>query len=254
MPGGFFVLINQNVQPLEFCNWYRKQSCCLPAFDVDIYEHFAPLIAAGDTCAKYQNKAKYYLSLVFCYGCDPEEPTHFTTPLNDAFFNASFKTAKICSSVTKHMAPAAFSDCGLTIADDRENPCSGTSPIAPAAVWFDCEDGQYMCMDSSKNWYCSDSACGTENTPLGFMDARCNASEHTCDAALMFLNDNRGAKPPNYNDYPVEIVDEVQCLETYGNASRCKCLRNPSGASKSIDMMSIGSLAIVLTGMIALVS
>jgi hypothetical protein len=226
----------QNVQPLVFCNWYNSKSCCLPAHDADINGKFLALIEAGPACAKFQNAAKRFLSFVFCYACDPEEPLHFSTPLDTRFFDAGTKTVKICASVAANMAPKLFSDCGLSLPDDRETICSPNSPVVPHKVWPGCQDRQHVCQDSTTStWYCSDSECGDAHTPTGFNDAPCNASRHTCDGVLMFLNDNRAAKPPNFEDYPVEVVDEVLCRQELGEqeaAARCKCLRDPSSASQ----------------------
>lgn len=219
------------MQPLLFCNWYRHKSCCLPAHDAEISGLFQALIEAGETCAKYQNRAKYYLSIASCYGCDPDEPNHFTEPINGDFYNAS-KSVKMCASVTSQMAPKLFSDCGLLLADDRNTICSPNSAIVPDYVWRDCDDQQYVCQNqATSEWYCSDAKCGEVNTPIGFMDAPCNLTEHTCDGVLKFLNDNRAAKPVNYEAYPVEIVDEALCMTQYNNATKCNCLRVPFSGS-----------------------
>lgn len=232
----FGAVGEQNAQPLVFCNWYNPTSCCLPVHDADINGKFLALIEAGPACEKFQNAAKRYLSFAFCYACDPEEPTHFTTPLDTQFFDASTKTVKICASVAMNMEPQLFSDCRLLLPDNRETICSPNSPVVPHKVWTGCQDRQHVCQDNSTAaWYCSDSACGEADTPPGFNDVPCNASRHTCDGVLMFLNDNRAAKPPNYEDYPVEIVDEQLCREEYGEeeaASRCKCLHNPSASTR----------------------
>ncbi|KUF78460.1 hypothetical protein AM587_10007006 [Phytophthora nicotianae] len=133
------------------------------------------------------------------------------------------------------MAPKLFSDCGLLLPDNRETICSPNSPVVPHKVWTGCNDQQYICQDNTtSDWYCSDSECGAAHTPPGFNDVPCNASQYTCDGVLMFLNDNRAAKPPNYEDYPVEIVDEQRCKKEYGEdeaAVRCRCLRDPSVAA-----------------------
>ncbi|KAI9997546.1 hypothetical protein PInf_001461 [Phytophthora infestans] len=118
----------KNIQPLVFCNWYNTKSCCLPVHDADINGKFLALIEAGPACEKFQNAAKRFLSFAFCYACDPEEPTHFTTPLDTHFFDANTKTVKICASVALNMAPTLFSDCGLLLPDSRETICS---PILP---------------------------------------------------------------------------------------------------------------------------
>uniref|UniRef100_K3WEC2 Uncharacterized protein n=1 Tax=Globisporangium ultimum (strain ATCC 200006 / CBS 805.95 / DAOM BR144) TaxID=431595 RepID=K3WEC2_GLOUD len=219
----------KNVQPLRFCNWYRHKSCCLPAHDAEIKGYFLALIEAGETCAKYQNRAKYFLSLVFCYGCDPDEPNHFNEPINTEFYNASSKTLKLCASVTSEMTPAAFSDCGLLLADDRDTICSPNSAVAPEYVWPGCDDQQYICQNqATSEWYCSDTNCGDGQTPVGFMDAPCNATEQTCTGVHMFVNDQRAAKPVQYEAYAVEIVDETQCMVQYNNATKCNCLRAPA--------------------------
>ncbi|CEG38528.1 RxLR-like protein [Plasmopara halstedii] len=217
----------KNIQPLVFCNWYNAKSCCLSAHDADINGKFLGLIEAGPACKKYQNKAKRFLSFVFCYACDPEEPTHFTTPLDTQFFTSSMKTVKICASVALKIKPKFFSDCGLLLPENRESICSSNSPIVPHKVWTGCEDQQHICQDhTTSTWYCSNSVCGAAHTPIGFNDVPCNTSRHTCDGVLMFLNDNRAAKPPNYEEYAVEIVDEQLCKKELGEeegSMRCKC-------------------------------
>lgn len=218
-----------------FCNWYRSASCCLPAHDADAQGSYLALIEAGDSCAKFQNAAKRFLAVAFCLACDPLQAEMLGAPLNDAFFDPSVTTAKVCASVAARMAPALFNDCGLTLPDDRNNPCSPTSPVVPDITWPDCEDQQFVCQDAdSKDWYCSADACGANNTPAGFLDAPCNSSEYTCGGVLMFLNDNRAAKPPNFEDYAVEIVNEEACLNEHdGNATLCRCLRDPNSATRN---------------------
>lgn len=181
----------------------------------------------GESCAKYQNRAKIYLSLVFCYGCDPEEPLHFRAPVNGLFFNGS-RTVKICTDVIDKIAPVLFSDCGMTLPDDRETICSPDSPIVPDYVWPDCQDQQYICQDhKSQEWSCRDTPCDWQAIPLGFRNEPCNLTERTCDGALKMVNDNRGAKPPNYEDYAVEVVDTKLCMQSHNDADKCRCLRVP---------------------------
>ncbi|TYZ60964.1 hypothetical protein PybrP1_005319 [[Pythium] brassicae (nom. inval.)] len=228
------MLQKSNTQPLVFCNWYQHESCCLPAHDAEISGYFHALVDAGDSCAKFQNRAKYFLSVAACFGCDPDEPRHVSAPLDPAFFIAAGQTLKVCASVASRMAPALFADCGLTLPDDRSTACSPNSAIVPAFVWPDCADAQFVCQDqTSLEWACSDAPCADGHTPPGFANAPCNASEHTCTGALKFLNDNRAAKPVNYEALPVEIVDEARCLRTFeGDAARCKCLRAPSSGAR----------------------
>lgn len=208
----------------------------MSAHDADISNKFLALIEAGPACEKFQNLAKRYLSFVFCYACDPDEPTHFTTPVDTHFFNTSFKTVKICTSVARHMAPELFADCGLLLPDSRESICSPNSPVVPHKVWTGCKDQQHICQDqTTSTWYCSNSKCGVAQTPIGFNDVPCNASRHTCDGVFMFLNDNRAAKPPNYEQYPVEIIDKQLCEKERGKVEgsfECNCMHNPSVARR----------------------
>jgi hypothetical protein len=187
---------------------------------------FQALIEAGPTCEKYDNKAKLFLAMTFCYACDPNQPATFSPPLNGAFFNAS-KTAKICRTVTDGMAPRLFSDCGLLLPDDRERSCSPNSAVVPEIVWADCESGEYVCQDKDQNWFCSGDPCTPENTPAGFANEPCDTEARTCDGALKFLNDNRAAKPPYFESYVIEIVDEARCMAQHDNATRCQCMRSP---------------------------
>jgi hypothetical protein len=220
-----------------FCNWYREQSCCLPAHDADIQGKFQALIDAGDACAKFQNPAKRFLAVAFCLACDPRQPSFVSAPANSHFFNASQETVKICASVARRVTPALFGDCGLTVPDDRESVCSPNSPVVPDVEWPDCVDGQHVCQDaSSKSWLCSADPCGAANTPPGFLDTPCNTNEHTCGGVLMFLNDNRAAKPPGMEDYAVEIIDEQACIAenaATNTTDRCNCLSNPTSAASS---------------------
>ncbi|DBA00999.1 TPA: hypothetical protein N0F65_006260 [Lagenidium giganteum] len=194
---------------------------------------FLALIEAGPTCEKFQNKAKVFMSMAFCYGCDPDEPTHFTPPLNTQFFSAE-KTVKICTEVSDNMAPAAFADCGFMLPDDRETICSPNSAVVPEYIWPDCLDGQYMCfINSTKTWNCSDGPCQPSDIPTGFTNVPCNITERTCEGVLMLLNDNRAAKPPNYEDYPVELIDRKLCMNTYQDDITCACLRIPSDFSSA---------------------
>lgn len=245
-----------------FCNWYKSRSCCLPAHDADIQGKFQALIDAGDACAKFQNPAKHFLSAAFCLSCDPRQPEFLSAPVNDEFFNASQSTIKICASVAQRMRPELFGDCGLTMPDDRESVCSPNSPVVPDVTWPDCKDGNYVCQDSSsKDWSCSDEPCGAKSTPAGFMDSPCNSTELTCGGVLMFLNDNRAAKPPAFEDYAVEIVDEARCLQAAGDdtnsSARCSCLSLSSSAAimsrNAGRIWSLALLAVVLVQAVLLV-
>lgn len=224
------------MQPLVFCNWYRHQSCCLPVHDAEISGAFQALVAAGDSCTKFQNRAKYYLAIAACFGCDPNEPHYVSAPLDTAFFRATTSTLKVCASVASGLAPALLNDCGLTLADDRSTVCSPTSAVVPSVVWPDCTDAQFVCQDPATHaWTCADAPCAESHTPLDFANAPCNATAHTCTGALKFLNDNRAAKPVNYEALAVEIVDEPACLHTFnGDAAKCQCLRVPSSNALSL--------------------
>lgn len=217
-----------------FCNWYRHESCCLPAHDAEIAGLFQALVDAGDSCAKFQNRAKHFLAVAACFGCDPDEPRLVAAPLDAAFFSAA-RTLKVCASVATRMAPALFADCGLTLADDRNSVCSPNSAVVPEVVWPDCAHAQFVCQhQQTLEWSCADAPCGAELTPPGFADAPCNASAHTCAGALKMLNDNRAAKPVNYEALPVEIVDEQLCLLQHDHdADKCRCLRAPSSSSSA---------------------
>ncbi len=103
-------------------------------------------------------------------------------------------------------------------------------------MWPDCNDKQYVCFDN-KAWYCSDTQCPNDHIPNGFSNVPCNKTEMSCDGSLMMLNDNRAAKPPNYEEFPVEIVNQTLCLEQNGNnLSACHCLQAPiSSASRLVS-------------------
>nr|CCA16218.1 conserved hypothetical protein [Albugo laibachii Nc14] len=220
----------KNRIPLLFCNWYRQKSCCLPAFDDDFQGKFSSLISAGAACSKYSNKAKHYLAILFCVGCHPEQPRFLGPPVDTHFYNAT-STLKICASIADRMAPFQFDDCGLVLSTDRDNICASNSPIVANITFPDCEDSEYVCQDTAKNWYCSTTHC-LRDTPMGFADRPCDRKQKTCDGVLKMMNDNRAAKPPNFEEYPVEIIDKEACMQQYHDIAKCSCLLDASNALK----------------------
>ncbi|CCI45434.1 unnamed protein product [Albugo candida] len=219
----------KNRIPLLFCNWYRQKTCCLPAFDDDIQSKFSSFINAGATCSKYSNKAKHYLAIVFCMGCNPDQATFLGPAVNTDFYNAT-STLKVCASIADRVAPSQFDDCGLVLSTDRDNICAPNSPIIASYTFPDCKDSEYICQDTMKNWYCSPTNC-LQDTPMGFADRPCNRKQKTCDGVVKMMNDNRAAKPPNFEEYPVEIIDKEACMQQHRDISRCNCLWDVSKAS-----------------------
>ena len=99
--------------------------------------------------------------------------------------------------------------------------------------WPDCSDGQYSCQSSdNETWSCQDTPCGNSKA-AGLSDIPCTINTSmACSGIFSFLNDNRGAKPPFFEAYPVEIVDADQCMTILGeNDERCKCYTFRSNVS-----------------------
>jgi hypothetical protein len=97
---------------LKFCNMFPDQSCCLPAQDAEIEEHYFNLIDAGEICAKEASSAKDALKRIFCASCSPNQPSY----IHDGKF-------RICSSLARAIDPMFFDDCGLVVVVERGLPC-----------------------------------------------------------------------------------------------------------------------------------
>ncbi|KAF1332457.1 hypothetical protein FI667_g3426, partial [Globisporangium splendens] len=147
----------------------------------------------------------------------------------------------------------ALIEAGETCAkyQNHDTICSPNSAIAPECIWPGCDDQQYICQNqTTSEWYCSETKCGDGQTPVGFMDAPCNATEQTCTGVHMFVNDQRAAKPVQYETCAVEIVDETLCMTQYNNATKCNCLRAPvSGCTRNqhLDIVLLVMVLVLIT-------
>merc|ERR1719231_1101475 len=201
---------------LKFCHIFPDESCCLPAQDAEIEEHYFNLLDAGDICAKESSMAKDALKKIFCASCSPEQPT---------YVDAATNTFKICSSLAKRVRPTCFDDCGMVRVAERGNLCAGDDVVVPSKTWWDCADGNYA--DSAGETPAGDAAIvfngdecvpvTTPNTAVGGTnltaccdketEAECgDKPPYSCTGFWKFINDDTGAKPPFLEDYNVAIV------------------------------------------------
>lgn len=182
-------------------------------------EHYLNLIEAGPTCAKIVTLgSRKSLKLVFCLGCSPLQPQYVGLPAMmknepQSLFRENENVLRICDTLAQDIHPSSFSQCGMTLVAERGNPCAGDDTIVPHLFWPDCQEGEYTCRDQvSNDWYCSPKVCESENTPTGLNPAfPCH--DMTCSGTFKFLNDNRGAKPPYFEDYTVQIVNQEKCVK-----------------------------------------
>ncbi|KAF0691440.1 Aste57867_17332 [Aphanomyces stellatus] len=188
-----------------FCIEYQTPRCCLPVQDSQVQAFHVALISTSEACLTEINPAQTALKQVFCSPCDPFSPLYFSNAFNTTFFSA--QTFKICRSLVSLVSPNLFMHCGLRYVD-RVDFCTPKQAISPAAFFMPCDDGEHVCYDkAATQWYCQDSPCGTNDTSAGFADVPCAGD--TCSGAFKFLNDNRGAKPPFFEDSAVEVIDEA---------------------------------------------
>ena len=135
---------------LKFCHIFPDQSCCLPAQDNEIEEHYFNLLDAGDICAKESSMAKDALKQIFCAACSPKEPDYLYTAGGTTYF-------KICSSLAKKVAPEQidvktgatlrpFDECGMVVVEERGAPCKGDDVVVPSQHWKKCAEGDAVQM------------------------------------------------------------------------------------------------------------
>ncbi|OQR82049.1 hypothetical protein THRCLA_11181 [Thraustotheca clavata] len=205
---------------MSFCTAFPQERCCLPVHDEYVKSTFYALLDSGYICASATNTAIAHLQTMFCLACDPSMSLYLTPPRNTTFFSAP-QTLKVCRALADAVSPYYFSDCGLTYAGDRNNLCIPKTAISPNMVFPGCSEGQNICYSTTQGyyspiWYCSSSPCGPD-TPFGLNDIPCSGP--TCTPAFQFLNDNRAAKPPFFEPFAVEIIDESTCAP--GESSCC---------------------------------
>ncbi|OQR97733.1 hypothetical protein ACHHYP_10060 [Achlya hypogyna] len=194
---------------LSFCTAFSSSRCCLPVHDEYVKSTFYAIFNAGQICGSAMNSAVAILHSLHCAACNPAVSLYLSPPKDNVLFTTA-QSLKVCSSL------ALLSDVQYTDSTQQSAPSSFPEVlivIAPAVVFPGCEEGKYVCYSSSKGayspvWYCSDSPCGVD-TPVGLKDVKCRG--HSCSAAFQFLNDNSSGKPPFFEGYPVEIIDDSTC-------------------------------------------
>jgi hypothetical protein len=176
---------------LKFCHIFPDKSCCLPAQDNEIEEHYFNLLDAGDICAKESSMAKDALKQIFCAACSPKEPEYvYTDPASGTTY------FKICSSLAEKVRPqpwaatagqqavpatAPFDACGMVVVAERGAPCKGDDVIVPSQHWTNCATG------SARQVRGGDS-CGLPNTfnaacaSTSFPSGSCTCAETTFNA------------------------------------------------------------------------
>merc|ERR1719162_1357568 len=133
---------------LKFCHIFPDESCCLPAQDAEIEEHYFNLLDAGDICAKESSMAKDALKKIFCAACSPKQPEY----VEDNKF-------KICSSLAERVKPTCFDDCGMVRVAERGNLCAGDDVVVPSKFWRSCPD------NSAVQWHDAGDASSEPPTP-----------------------------------------------------------------------------------------
>lgn len=135
----------------------------------------------------------------------------------------------------------------MTLVAERGNVCAGDDTIVPKFFWPECKEEQYLCRSaSSKDWSCSDTECAEEDVGTGLANVKCSSVSNTCSSQYSFLNDERAAKPPYFEDYAVEIVDEEACRKELGQDDvRCDCYRVSSAAASTKALLLLPLLSLI---------
>lgn len=133
---------------LKFCHIFPDKSCCLPAQDNEIEEHYFNLLDAGDICAKESSMAKDALKQIFCAACSPREPEYLLQDGDTTYF-------KICSGLADKVRPEKITDasgvsvptsnpfdaCGMVVVEERGAVCKGDDVVVPSQHWKNCKSG-----------------------------------------------------------------------------------------------------------------
>ncbi|ETV99187.1 hypothetical protein, variant [Aphanomyces invadans] len=193
--------------PMSFCIEHQYPRCCVPVQEAQIITFYTTLLDTGVSCMlDVTNPGHVPLKQIFCAPCSPLAPMFLSPPQNTAFFTSA-STFKICRSLAGRLTPALFDHCGFAYVD-RVGFCTPKRAIAPGSFFMSCNEGEHVCFRQNETrWYCGAHSCGLD-VPVGLANLPC--SNETCTGVFKFLNDNRGAKPPFYEDTAVEIVDEKE--------------------------------------------
>jgi len=205
---------------LKFCHIFPDESCCLPAQDAEIEEHYFNLLDAGDICAKESSMAKDALKKIFCASCSPRQPDYVT---EDNKF-------RICSSLAERVKPRCFDDCGMVRVAERGNLCAGDDVIVPSKYWESCPDGSAVkfedegavgwgggcapyddaTMSTLDQMKCCDGTTAADCVNTKYNNSQGQeqtAQPYSCTGYYKFINDDTGAKPPFLDDFEIEIVE-----------------------------------------------
>lgn len=217
---------------LKFCSMYPEETCCVPAQDAEIEEHFFNLLDAGDVCDKEASKAKDGLRSIFCFGCNP---------VSIDYEDRDLGVIKICNKIASDIKPEYFDECGMVRVEERGDLCSGDDVVIPSRYWPTCAEGEVSnsnlavqgfpeqeedsCLPVVGGSVTVDGAVlnGVKgcliNGTLPSTGSYTNTDAFSCHGYWKILNDNAGAKPPFMEDFVVAIVDcvnedcgaDVQC-------------------------------------------
>jgi hypothetical protein len=195
---------------LKFCHIFPDKSCCLPAQDAEIEEHYFTLLDAGDICAKESSMAKDALKMIFCAACSPEQPR---------YVNRADGAFKICSNIAKKVKPAEFDECGMVRVEERGDLCAGDDVVVPSEQWptttESFEQGWYD--DGNAHTCCNNPDLGacevTMDVNSYHSDGNPAYSYHSCMGYWKFINDPSGAFPPFLDGGAVSYIQIVECEE-----------------------------------------
>jgi hypothetical protein len=180
---------------LKFCHIFPDTSCCLPAQDAEIEEHYFNLLDAGDICAKESSMAKDALKLIFCAACSPRQPEYLA---EDA---SGQKYFRICSGLAEKVDPKQFDQCGMVKVAERGAPCKGDDVVVPSQAW---SDDRTLAANGIP---VPTPGCGNEvTTSVNDWDYG------NCTGQHKLITDETGAFPPflDGNGYKIQIV---QCKD-----------------------------------------
>lgn len=266
---------------LKFCHIFPDKSCCIPAQDAEIEEHYFTLLDAGDICAKESSMAKDALKMIFCAACSPKQPDYIDE-------DGSFK---ICSNLAEKVAPEQFDDCGMVRVAERGNLCGGDDVVVPSDQWPNTKpkgstDAKHASLES--DWNLFDSAAGDPGDlsgadgngaylggpngpattccdfadkaacPVGTggqgpskdrRDGRPEHSAYSCKGFWKFINDPAGAYPPFLDGGTTQYIQIHDCQESPTRTCNTECYTGAAApnAAVSAAMLAAGIAAVLMT-------
>ena len=176
---------------------FPEQSCCLPAQDAEIEEHYFNLLDAGDICAKQSSMAKDALKLVFCAACSPRQPEYTVEAGGKTYF-------RICSSLVDKVQPKDFDNCGMVRVAERGAPCAGDDVVVPSDCW------KYGTDEPAAGAEGCEALGPTNATNCDLAVEDGSSLTHydylNCNGTHKFLQDASGAFPPFLDGQSIQIV------------------------------------------------